>query len=312
MRIACNHVPDYVRGFNSILDEIATVDYVEWRYDEIVREIKPYDIFLPSIGIPLDEAFFLEAPNLKLIATPSTGSDHINLQLAATRGIEVLSLKDDLEFLQTITATAENALTLMLSTLRMIPHAFDSVKRGEWNSAMFRGHSVSGKTLGIIGFGRLGQMMAEYGQGLRMNIVAADPYKTIDCDYVKQVELDELLRSSDVVSIHVHLNADTRGMIGAREMGLMKQSAIIVNTSRGALIDETRLVEMLQNGRIAGAGLDVLESELYADIGHLPIVNYARTHQNVVITPHIGGVTYESQIKAYLRTAEKIRDWILR
>lgn len=309
LKIACNNVPDHIVKMRVILESFAEVDYVEWDYNGILNNIGSYDVFIPSLKIALDEKIYMAAKNLKLIATPSTGTDHIDIEKATQMGIDVLSLKNDTEYLKNITSTAEIALALMLSTMRMIPFAFESVKNGIWDSNLFRGHSVSGKTLGIIGYGRLGEMMAQYGHVLRMKILATDPYKTLNVDYVKQVSLDELLAESDVISIHVHLNNETRGMIGKNEINKMKNGAIIINTSRGAVIDENALVEALKSGKLGGAGLDVLATELYDDIGTLPIVEYARNHKNVVITPHIGGVTYESQEMGYAKIAESIKEW---
>ena len=158
------------------------------------------------------------------------------------RGITVLSLKDDYDFLKQVTSTAEQALALMLSVVRMIPSAFEAVKRGEWKSANFlRGHCLSQKILGIIGYGRLGEMMGEYGHALRMKVLAADPYKEIRVDYVdyiEQVSLTKLLRRTDIISIHVHLNDETRGMLGRKEIAMMKEGAVVINTSRGTSSEE--------------------------------------------------------------------------
>lgn len=224
------------------------------------------------------------ARNLKVITTASTGTDHIDLQEAASRGIAVLSIKNDIEFLRGVTSTAEQALALMLSVIRMIPSSFDSVKQGRWQSASFRGHMLSGKTLGIIGFGRLGEIMAGYGNALKMKVLVADPYKIVHVNYVEQVSLEKLLERSDIFSLHVHLNDETRGMIGKNQINMMKDGAVIVNTSRGAIIDEMAMVEALESGKLGGAGLDVLATELYEDISKSPVVQYARKHDNVV--PH--------------------------
>jgi len=308
-KIACNYTPPHIKKFREILEDFSDVDYVKWDYDQILKSIGGYEAFIPSISIPLDRNIFDAAKSLKVIATPSTGTDHIDLQEATNRNIPVLSLKDDIDFLKKITSTAEQALALMLSSLRMLPAAFESVKQGEWDSSSFRGHMASGKTLGIIGFGRLGEMMARYGHALWMKIVVTDPYKKVNVDYVKQISLDELLRIADIISVHVHLNDKTRGMLGRQEFKKMKDGAIIINTSRGAVIEEATMVKALKAGKLGGAGLDVLTDELYKDVGTLSIVRYAQEHKNIVITPHIGGVTYESQEMACARIATKLKKW---
>lgn len=308
-KIACNFVPSHIIEAREILSDFFDIDYVDWNHEQIIENIGKYNAFLSSVNIIFDKEAFESARNLKVLATPSTGRDHLDLKEAEARGVAVLSLKNEIDYLRKITSTAEQALNLMLSCMRMLPSAFDAVKQGVWNSASFRGHSVSGKILGIIGFGRLGSMMARYGHALWMNVIATDPYKKIDVDYVEQVTYDELLQRADVISIHVHLNDETRGLLGRQEFEKMKDGVVIVNTSRGAVIDEAVLVEMLELGKVGGAGLDVLATELYDNVANLPIVKYAREHQNVVISPHIGGVTYESQELAYKKIAIMLREW---
>ncbi len=312
INITCNRVPGHVFEMKKILEKIGKVDYVDWNHDEMVKNIERYHILIPCLSVVVDKKVLDAAKNLRIIATPSTGTDHIDLKEAEKKGIIVFLLKEDYEFLKNITSTAELALGLMICVVRRIHSAFDAVKKGIWDSASFRGNMLAGKTLGIIGFGRLGEMMACYGNSLRMKILATDPYKKISVDYVKQVSLEQLLRNSDIISIHVHLNEETREMIGKKEFQMMKKGAILINTSRGAIIDEKSMLEALKSGILGGAGLDVLSDELYTDISKSPIVRYARKHQNVVITPHIGGVTFEAQKLAYARIASKVEEWLTR
>jgi D-3-phosphoglycerate dehydrogenase len=309
IRIACNGIPKHIKQLRHVLSSFAEVDYVEWDREQIIEHIGSYDIFIPSIGIVLDNEIYNTARRLKVIATPSTGTDHIDLTEAEKRGILVLSLKNDLTFLRGVTSTAEQALGLLLSVVRRIPSSFDSVKRGEWTRESIKGNMLSGKTLGIIGFGRLGEMMSEYGTALRMNILATDPNKIIDRKYVSQVSLNELLEQSDIITLHLHLNEQTRHLIDSDQFKIIKDGAIIINTSRGAIINEEAMVEALESGKLGGAGLDVLATELEGDIGNSAIVQYARQNNNVVISPHVGGATYEAQEMAYTQTASKVKDW---
>ena len=194
--------------------------------------------------------------------------------------------------------------------VRRIPFAFDAVKEGRWSREDYRGNTLFGKTLGIIGYGRLGEIMARYGNALGMKVLAVDPYKQIDVRYAEPVSLDELLKRSDVISVHVHLNEETKGMIGRDEINRMKDGVIIINTARGAVIDEDAFVEGLICGKIGGAGIDVIADETLRNIKDTPLVEYARRHQNLVITPHIGGATIEAQKLTYLKIAEKVKTWI--
>jgi D-3-phosphoglycerate dehydrogenase len=216
-RIACNFFPFHVKEARRILEEFFHVDYVQWDHEEIVKHIGNYEAFLSSLVI-VDKEVYEAAPNLKVVVTPSTGTDYIDIKSAEGMGIAVLSLKYETEYLKKITSTVEQALALLLSAVRMIPSAFEAAKKSEWNSANFRGHSLSKKTLGIIGFGRLGSMMARYGNALFMKVIAVDPHKDIDVDYVEQVSLEELLNRADIISIHVHLNEETRNMIGRQRL----------------------------------------------------------------------------------------------
>jgi D-3-phosphoglycerate dehydrogenase len=309
IKILCNGMPDFATEAKAVLESIGTVDYADWDYQEILANIEKYRIFLPNLSVNIDKNILKKAKNLKLIATPTTGTDHIDLKTAEANGIAVLSIKNDIDFLKNIPSTAELALGL-LSVVRRIPFAFDAVKEGRWSREDYRGNTLFGKTLGIIGYGRLGEIMARYGNALGMKVLAVDPYKQIDVRYAEPVSLDELLKRSDVISVHVHLNEETKGMIGRDEINRMKDGVIIINTARGAVIDEDAFVEGLICGKIGGAGIDVIADETLRNIKDTPLVEYARRHQNLVITPHIGGATIEAQKLTYLKIAEKVKTWI--
>jgi D-3-phosphoglycerate dehydrogenase len=248
------------------------------------------------------------AKKLRVIASPSTGPDHLDLRAADARGITLLSLKYDGEFLETITATAELAWALTLACLRRIPSAFDAAKRGEWAPDKFRGHQLSGRTFGILGYGRLGSTVGQYARAFRMRVLAHD-IKDFQAEGIERVDKETLFRESDVVSLHVPLTAETTNLVDRKEFALMKPGAVIINTSRGAVLNDAALLEALETGRIAGAGLDVIHSE-WSPIARHPLIVYARKHDNLVIVPHLGNVTYESQEMCLRRTAEKLRDFI--
>jgi D-3-phosphoglycerate dehydrogenase len=292
------------------LKKIAKITAVPPNQLVLVKQISNADAYLASLHVRIDRTILERADRLRIIATPSTGLDHIDLDFAKARGIKVLSLKDDMEFLSGITATAELAWGLIISVLRSIPRSFDAVKGGDWARDRFRGHQLSGKTLGIIGFGRLGQMMAEIAKGFRMYVLANDVRRMRDITGVEMVNIDRLFRESDIISIHVHLNEETRGMIGELEFKKMKSNAVLINTSRGAIVDEKALLKALNEDSIMGAGLDVIEGEWRDDLEQHALIDYARRHQNLVITPHIGGVTYESQLLAYKRIINILIDYL--
>jgi len=297
-----DHLPEVAaeaaRHFDAVIDP---VDYAG-----LTGTIAEYDYIMPSLSYRLDDVLVGNADRLKAISTPSTGTDHIDFDACERLGIRVFSLKNDTEFLSGITATAELAFSHILNVMRKIPFAFRDVLDGNWRSVEFRGFELQGKTLGIIGCGRLGSIMVDYALAFRMTVIVCDPFKTITRPGVRQVSLEELLQKSDIISLHLHLNEDTAGMIGRDEFSAMKDGVVIVNTSRGAIIDSQALVEALESGKVSGAGLDVLDGELDRPIGQHPVVEYARGHDNVIITPHMGGVTLESQRRAYSRALDKL------
>lgn len=269
-----------------------------------------FDYYCAAIGVPVERALLERASRLKAIVTVSTGLDHIDLDCAAERGIEVLSLRGETAFLDNVTSTAELAFGLLLSVARRLPWASAAASRGEWARERFRGHQLSGLTLGVLGYGRLGRMMAEYGHAFRMRVLACDVKPVEAPDWVTVAPLERLLEESDAVSIHIHLTPENRRLIDARAIARMKPGAVLINTSRGAIVDEDALLEAIQQGRLAGAGLDVIDGELGEDVRQHPILRYAREHENVVVTPHIGGVTLEAQAAAFRYMVAKFGRWL--
>lgn len=295
-----------VAPYPGVMDSLASVaDVVAFQPDRetLLREIRNADAYFASLHVRADAQILQAAERLCAIATPSTGLDHIDLDVAAARGVTVIGLKNDREFLDSVTATAELAWALLLACVRKVPASFDAAKRGEWARDKFRGRQLSGKTIGILGYGRLGTMVGQYAKAFRMNVLACD-VKDFRAEGIRRVDRETLFRESDVVSVHVHLTQETTGLVGRRELALMKEGSVLINTSRGAVVDEDALLEALQSGRI-GAGLDVINGE-WSDVSGHPLVRYAQTHDNLVITPHVGGVTYESQAMAYRHVAEKL------
>jgi len=297
-----------------ILGGFAQVDYEIPSQEELKEIVGNYNALVVGLGLNFSADILSKATNLKYIATATTGLDHIDLDFAAKKGIQVLSLRGENEFLNTITGTAELALCLMLELARKTPFGFEAVKKGEWRRGDFMGASLYGKTLGILGLGRLGAMMARYGEALGMKVIYTDIEKKGTPTTWRKVDLGELLRDSDILTIHVHLKKDTENMIGEKELGEMKSTAFLINTSRGKIVDEGAVLNALENKKIGGYGTDVLSGELeFKEIipaDHL-LVSYARTHQNCVITPHIGGMTSDSRFATDIFIANKLKKAVL-
>lgn len=271
--------------------------------EELEKIIPEFDVLLFSVGYKINRQLIDKAKRFKLVACAATGIEHVDLEYLKERGIGFLSLKGQTELLKKVTSTAELAFGLLLALLRKLPGNFDSVKSDRWERDRFKGRQLSGKVFGILGYGRLGQIAAKIARGFDMEVIVSDPY--VKATGFRQVSAPELYRDSDVVSIHVALTPETTRMIGERELKMMKPQAVLINTARGQVIDESALLKALEGGWIAGAGLDVLEEEPTVEAGFTSthsLVQYAKTHDNLIISSHIGGMTYEA---AYVT-----RDWL--
>jgi len=244
----------------------------------------------------LDEEV-LKDSNVKVINTASTGLNHIDLNYCKENNIDVWSLKEDYELINDLPSTSELAFGLMMSLMRKIPQSFDSVKDGNWDYEPFVGHQIKGKTVGVIGYGRLGKIMCDLFYGWGVKLLASDPYERITT--ARGVPLDELLEKSDVVFLHTHVTDETRGMVDEEFISYMKEGSYLINTARGELVDEVAIIESIKVGHLKGYGTDVIKDE-FGDIQNSKLVEFSMNpNNNVVITPHIGGMTIEGSTKAY-------------
>jgi len=291
------------------LADIATIDHKEARYDLLLETIGEYDAYYASASVKTDKRVLNMAKQLKVIATPSTGTDHIDVDAARAKGITILDLAKEFELLDTFSATAEHAWCLLLALVRNLPASFEATKNGHWERQKYAGVQLMGKTLGVLGYGRLGRMVAEIGRGFRMNVIACD-IKKITTGGIRQVDFNTLLSESDVLSVHIHLTRATRSMLSKDAFARMKRGILVINTSRGALIDESALLEALRSKQVAGAGLDVIHGEWSENLREHPLIEYARKHDNLIITPHIGGSTLESIVGARKFMAQKLADYL--
>ena len=289
-----------------VLDSIGETVYKQCSREELLEQMQDCTVLVMELDHRIDAEVIDAASNLQYIVIPATGTDRIDCQYAESKGITILSLRGETEFLNTITPTAELALGLIIALFRKLIPAEASVREGTWDRNRFRGHSLYGKTLGIVGLGRLGKMMQTYGTALGMNIMFTSPKEK------DSVPLNTLLQESDIVSLHVHLSEDTEGMIGEKELNLMKEGAILINTSRGKVVDEAAILQALEQNILAGYATDVLADELQfeQDRAESALIEYAKTHDNVIITPHIGGATVEARTATDLFIAEKLKQAI--
>jgi D-3-phosphoglycerate dehydrogenase len=291
------------------LRRVGDVDEIEADRAHLLGHVSDYHALFICLRNVIDRDVIERGAQLRYIATPTTGTDHIDIEAARARGIAVLSLAGETELLREVTATAELTWGLLLALIRKLPQAHSSVMSGEWARDSFRGTELRGKTLGVIGYGRLGRMVAEYGSAFRMKVLAFDRNPERELDKVEFVALDQLLQRSDVVSVHLPLSRETEGFFDVKRFEAMKACAVLINTSRGRIVDESALLEALRSGKLAGAAVDVLASETSnrSDwLGADAMRDYARAHDNLLITPHIGGMTQESVEMTNLFMVEKL------
>lgn len=245
---------------------------------------------------PFTAAVLERAPRLRVVARVGVGYDTVDVDAAAARGIAVTTTpgaNDD--------SVADHAVGLMLAVTRRIVEQDAAVRRGDWTSrSRLIGWDLYGKTVGVVGLGRIGLGVARRLRGFSTHVLATDPV-VASSDHAELVPLDELLERADLVTLHVPLSPATRGLLGARELALLKPEAILVNTSRGGVVDEAALAEALAAGRLRGAGLDVFEDEPppRSALFELP---------NVVLTPHLAGVTAESAQRMLAQAVECVLD----
>ncbi len=243
------------------------------------------------------------AKNLKVIGRAGIGVDNVDIPAATARGIIVMNTP----FGNSIT-TAEHAITLMLALARQIPAADTSTQAGKWEKNRFMGVEITGKTLGVIGCGNIGSIVADLAQGLKMKVIAFDPFlspeRALDLG-IEKVELDDLFKRADFITLHTPLTDKTRNIVDTQSIAKMKHGVRIINCARGGLVDERALRAALDAGKVAGAAFDVFTTEPATE-------NPLFQHPNVVCTPHLGAATTEAQENVALQIAEQMSDYLLR
>ena len=270
-----------------------------------------YDLYITALRPPFREEYLDRCGKLKAIATPTTGLDHLPAPAIRARGITLIGLRENPELLKRVTSTAEMAWCLLLSLLRHIPEASQSALSGIWQRDRFIGTQLSGKTMGIIGYGRLGRMVGRYAAAFGMHVLANDTDQSIVPEPgVAMAPLELLLREADAVSIHIHLDPVNVGFFDWKKFELMKRSAVLINTSRGAVICEDDFVRALETGRIAGAAVDVIAGE-GGDLSRNRLIQYAKGRRNLLITPHCGGASYEAQCITFADIIRRVKDYIV-
>jgi phosphoglycerate dehydrogenase-like enzyme len=258
------------------------------------------DVLFAPLGYLVDRSKIDACPNLKVIASNTTGHPHIDVDYARSRGIQIACLKYAQDFLKRITPTAELTWGLIIALTRGIFPAYQSVLNGNWDRRPHGAPSMlSRMSLGVVGHGRLGSMVARYGQAFNMKVRYFDPYvASSDTGAERCRTLEELVTASDITTIHVPHEPETENMFNHKIFNMFKPNSYLVNTARGELLDWKAMLQALDSGRLAGAALDVFQGEFKPDFQqdfHLnPILKYAQEHPNLILTPHVGGSTMDA------------------
>jgi D-3-phosphoglycerate dehydrogenase / 2-oxoglutarate reductase len=262
--------------------------------DELAKTIQEYDGFVVRSATKVTKKVLAHAKKLKVIGRAGVGIDNIDVPAATEHKVLVMNTPNG-----NVNAAAEHTLAMMLGLARHIHHAHAHMEAGGWERKKYTGFELRGKTLGIVGFGKIGRRVAEFAHGIGMNIIAYDPIVKESGNGVAIVPFNTLLEKSDLITIHVPLNEHTKNLFGKEQFGMMKKNARIINVARGGIINEDELCEALECGEIAGAAIDVWENE---PTGNLKLA----AMESVLSTPHLGASTKEAQENVAIDVAEQM------
>ena len=268
---------------------------------ELLKEIGSAHALLVRSGTQVTSEVLKAGKELRVVGRAGTGVDNIDVEAATRNGVVVMNTPGG-----NSVAACEHTFALMLSLFRNIPAAAGDLAQGHWNRKRYMGRQLQGRTLGLVGFGRIGREVAVRARAFGMEVMVADPFVTESLVReweARLVDFETLLAEADVVSLHVPLTEETRNLMNARTLGAMKHGAVLINCARGGLVDESALVETLDNGRLSGAAMDVYSKEPPEG----PLVR----HPKVVCTPHLGASTEEAQQNVAQEIARQVEDYLL-
>ena len=305
---------NYSQKAKDILVSLGNLKDYNYENKNLKSLLEYAEVIITRLNYNINSDFIDKCFRLKYILTATTGLDHIDLKYTKIKGIKVVSLKGETKFLNNIYATSEHTWALLLSLVRNINPASKSIINNHWNRDLFRGTELFNKNIGILGFGRIGKKIARYAKAFGMNISFYDPHVIKYPKYVTKInELNVFLNKSNILSIHIPYNKETHNFISEEELSRLPKSALIINTSRGGIIDEDALVHYLRNDHISGCALDVIKNELNNKLMiQSGLYEYNLKNDNCIITPHIGGATYESMHITENFIANKFKKFLIK
>ena len=303
----------HIHGVSELLESFGEVTYLDDpSSDEVIDVIADYDAIYTNPNkskVFIDSQLIDAGTNLKVICTASTGTNHIDKIHAAKKNVFIIALTEEREIINKISSTAELAFALTMSSLRHVVRSHNDALLGQWDYTNYIGRQMNSLTVGVVGYGRLGSMYANYCNAFGSRVCVFDPYKKVEDPRFEQVsDIEVLVAQSDIVSIHVHVSDETLGMFNHDLFSKMKGDILIVNTSRGDVVNEPDLVTFLKTNLAARIATDVLSDEIRNRL-ESPLFKYAKKSEQVTLTQHIGGMSREAQEIAYGHAATRLNEF---
>lgn len=303
--------PDLVNKAKKLF-EVKIIEYMP--YEDLSNTINLYDGLLINARIKLDDQLIQKTHLLKAVFSPAIGFDHVDQVSLANKGIQFSALGLENEFRSTLWSTAEHALTLILTAYRHIKHMSSDVENNfSWDNRKYFFNDIRNSTIGIIGFGNIGRKLYELLKPFNCNILIYDPYistSEISQYNVSKTDLNNLLRASDIVTLHVPLNNETKYLIDFKQFLLMKSTSIIINTSRGGVVNELAFLKAIKENKINGGAFDVIENESPFGVSASPLVQEAKNEKRIIITPHVGGSSQDYLHKVLSYSLDRLSEML--
>ncbi len=279
----------------SVYESVAKV--ILWKGEMPIptETLQDAEVLVVRLGMKWTKEIMMQMPKLQCIVTPTTGLDHIDTAFASERNIQIISLKGESSFLETIPSTAEFTWLLIMACLKNFVAAVDHVRHSGWNRNLFVGHNLAGKKIGIIGYGRVGRQVAKYAGAFGMHVMVFDKHQTVSDDSVTIANsVYELLENNDIITIHIPAEGNYL-FLSAEKLSAVKHRAILINTSRGSVWDELFVAQLIRNEKLSAVATDVLADEYdEAQRADNPLQVLSPSYPNVIVTPHIAGATIDS------------------
>ena len=303
--------PDLVNKAKTLF-ETKIIEYMP--YEDLSNTINLYDGLLINARIKLDNQLIQKTHLLKAVFSPTIGFDHVDQVSLAKKGIQFSALGLENEFRSTLWSTAEHALTLILTAYRDIKHMSSDVENNfSWDNRKYFFNDIRNSTIGIIGFGNIGRKLYDLLKPFNCNILVYDPYistSEISQYDVSKTDLNSLLMASDIVTLHVPLNNETKYLIDFKEFLLMKSKSIIINTSRGGVVNELAFLKDIKENKINGGAFDVVENESPFGVSNSLLVQEARHNKKILITPHVGGSSQDYLHKVFSYSLDRLSEML--